>query len=66
MVGRVPGVAIRVGAWNGKIYLFAIPLDDFELILGVDFLVGPKAAVIPHLDGLMIMDEDLPCFVAGV
>lgn len=41
----------------------AIPLDDFDLILGLDFLVKAKAVVMPHLNGVMIMDEQQLCFM---
>ena len=57
---------MRMDSWDGYVDLLAVPLDDFELILGVNFLKTAKAAVIPHLGGLLIMDEERPCFVAGV
>lgn len=42
MAGQVPKVTICIGAWNGKVDLLAVPLDDFELILGVDFFMLAK------------------------
>lgn len=42
MAGQVPKVIICIGAWNGKVDLLAVPLDDFELILGVDFFMLAK------------------------
>lgn len=57
---------MHLRAWNGKINLLVITLDDFELILGIDFPTSAKAMVIPHLGGLVIMDEAQLCFVAGV
>lgn len=41
-----------------------VPLDDFDLILGIDFFLKAKAAWLPHLGGLMIMDESRSCFVS--
>ena len=44
----------------------AIPLDDFDLILGIEFLVKAKAFVTPHLRGMMIGDEQTPYFVSTI
>lgn len=48
----VPGAAtasLRVGLWEGRCSFVAIPLDDFNVILGADFLLKEKAVVIPYL-----------------
>ncbi|GMP63109.1 hypothetical protein CsSME_00024932 [Camellia sinensis var. sinensis] len=42
----------------------AVPLDDCDFILGNDFFVAAKVALMPYLDGLLISDEKEPCFVA--
>ena len=59
-------VLLQVGEWKGKINLLCIPFDDFNLILGIDFFLKSKAALIPHLGGLMILEEKQPCFVPAV
>ncbi|KAK9151489.1 hypothetical protein Syun_009798 [Stephania yunnanensis] len=59
-------VDIRIGAWDSKVNLVAVPLDDFEIIAGNDFLVAGRVAVIPSLHGLLIMDEKKPCFVPAM
>ena len=41
-------------------------LDDFELILEMDLLKTIKAAIIPPLGDLLIMDEEHPCFGTSV
>ena len=46
--------------------LLCVPLDDFDLILGVDFLLRAKVALIPHLGGLMVLEEKQPCFVQAL
>ena len=43
-----------------------MPLDDFDLILGVDFLLRAKVVLIPHLGGLMVLEEKQPCFVKAL
>ena len=54
---------LKVGPWEGKIHVMVVPLDDFQVILGMDFFMKVKAAVVPHLHGLMIYDERSPSFV---
>ena len=67
---RIQGIAkdvlLQVSEWKGKINLLCVPLDDFNLILGIDFFLKSKAALIPHLGGLMILEEKQPCFVPAV
>jgi hypothetical protein len=41
----------------------AMPLDDFQVILGLEFFTNAKASVILHLHGLFVMDMPNPCFV---
>ena len=61
--GITKDVLLQVSEWKGKCNLLYIPLDDFNLILGIDFFLKSKAALIPHLGGLMILEEKQPCFV---
>ena len=67
---RIQGIAkdvlLQVGEWKGKCNLLCVPLDDFNLILGIDFFFKSKAAMIPYLGGLMILEEKRPCFVPVV
>ncbi|VFQ93371.1 unnamed protein product [Cuscuta campestris] len=58
-------VKIKVGEWQGECSLTVLPLDDFDLILGNEFLIMVKAAVFPYLGGMMINDERSPSFVKG-
>ena len=50
-----------MGNWEGNYKLLCVPLDDFDLILGIDFFLKAKVALLPYLGGLMIMDESQPC-----
>ena len=44
----------------------SVPLDDFDFILGKDLFQRAKVALLPHLNGLLIMDEKQPCIVASI
>ncbi|KAL0302206.1 UNVERIFIED_CONTAM: hypothetical protein Sangu_3114400 [Sesamum angustifolium] len=56
-------VELKVSAWIGKCNLMVVPLDDFDVILGMDFLLLANAMVIPYLNALFIADQNSTCFV---
>ncbi|KAK4381520.1 hypothetical protein Sango_2961800 [Sesamum angolense] len=58
-------VELRVGAWTGQCKLLAVPLDDFDVILGMDFMLLANAMVMPYLNGLFIANPGGTCFVQG-
>ncbi|KAL3535011.1 hypothetical protein ACH5RR_003472 [Cinchona calisaya] len=62
----VASVELTFGPWSGKCSLMAVPLDDFDLILGKEFMGTNKIFLIPHLDGIMIADERCPTFIPFV
>lgn len=65
-VRRIQGSAaasLVVDSWEGVINMMIARLDDFDLILGVEFLVKAKVSIVPHLSGIFIGDENTPCFV---
>ena len=55
--GVSKNVLMQVGDQNGTCSLLCVPLDDFDLILGIDFLLKAKVALISYLGGLMVLDE---------
>ncbi|PHT36847.1 hypothetical protein CQW23_24547 [Capsicum baccatum] len=56
-------VQMVIGSWTGKHNLMAMPLGDFEVILGIDFLRKFHFVPFPHLNGVMIEDEANPSFI---
>ena len=64
--GIAKNVAVQVGNWKGKCNLMCVQLDDFDLILGVDFFLKAKVALLSHLGGLMFLEESMPCFVQAI
>lgn len=59
-------VGLKVGEWRGNFKFNIVTLDDFDCILGMDFLVETRSAVIMHLGGIMMENESCPCFVKAV
>ena len=55
-----------MGDWKCMIDFLNVPLDDFDFILGNDVFQRAKVALLPHLNGPLIMDKKQPCFVAGI
>ena len=64
--GVAKNVPMQMGDWKGTCSLLCVPLDDFDLILGVDFLLRAKVTLIPHLGGLMMLEEKQSCFVKAL
>ena len=64
--GLAKDVAIQISEWKGTVNMLSTPLDDFDLILGNEFFVKAKVMVLPHLNGLLFMNETQPCFVRGL
>ncbi|ERM97128.1 hypothetical protein AMTR_s00126p00075310, partial [Amborella trichopoda] len=61
VVGIIKDVLAKVGNLNGQISLMAMPLDEFKVILQLDFLMLAKESVVPHLGVVAIMDKQCPC-----
>ncbi|KAL0292418.1 UNVERIFIED_CONTAM: hypothetical protein Sradi_6988900 [Sesamum radiatum] len=57
--GVAKSVLIKVGPFEGKTNLSIIVMDDFKLILGVEFLRDTRTVVFLHVDSLMMWGPDL-------
>ena len=58
--GLAKDVELRLGGWVGKVSMYAIPMEYFLVVLGLEFLNTAKAIPMPFLGTLCIMDEKLP------
>jgi hypothetical protein len=55
-------VSMKLGDWVGRTSFVVVPLDDYEVILGQEFLRMEKAVPILHADCLAIMSRgQAPC-----
>ncbi|KAG9450477.1 hypothetical protein H6P81_010442 [Aristolochia fimbriata] len=59
--GVAKDVKVKVGKWEGTVNFTIVPMDDFNVILGIDFLSHCKAFVLPYLRMVGILDENGPC-----
>lgn len=58
LVARVvQDATIGLGGWEGNINLLIVFLDDFKLILRINFLTTAKADVMLHLGRMLLIEE---------
>ncbi|KAL2235790.1 UNVERIFIED_CONTAM: hypothetical protein Sindi_1311200 [Sesamum indicum] len=62
IAGVAKFVLIKVGPFEGKTNLSVVVMDDFKLILGLEFLRDTRTAVLPHVDSLMMLGAK-PCII---
>ncbi|RVW28785.1 hypothetical protein CK203_089259 [Vitis vinifera] len=60
------GVAMHIGSWEGRVDVTIALMDDFKMVLGMDFLrkVKSRASTLPTLNGYL--EEEKPCMVPTV
>lgn len=59
VTGIAYNVSLCVGCWTRKINLTIVPLDDFDIILGIEFFKAAKVSVMSYLNGMMINYESI-------
>ena len=60
--GVARGVTMKIGPWEGKVNFTVAPMDDFKIVLGMDFLRQVK--VVPG--SMAILEEEAPCMVPTI
>ena len=56
-------VMVKLGSWQGKENFMVTHMDDFDMVLGMEFLVAPHVIPMPATNSLMIMGGD-PCAIS--
>ena len=59
-------VTTKIGPWEGKVNFTVAPMDDFKIVLGMDFLRQVKAVPLPFLRSMAILEEEAPCMVPTI
>ncbi|KAE8723919.1 hypothetical protein F3Y22_tig00011277pilonHSYRG00017 [Hibiscus syriacus] len=63
IAGVAKRIELTVGGWSGREPFKVVPLDDFDLVLGLSFLDRINAFPIPFADCLCILDPKQQCTV---
>lgn len=61
--GVARGVRVCLGQWSGRLDFSVVPLDDYPIVLGMEFLDKVKAVPIPFADTMCILEEGNTCMV---
>ncbi|RVW43719.1 Retrovirus-related Pol polyprotein from transposon 412 [Vitis vinifera] len=59
----VRGVTMHIGSWKGRVDFTVALMDDFKMVLGMDFLQKVKVVPLPFLRSMAILEEEKPCMV---
>eukprot|EP00253_Pinus_taeda_P026166 PITA_26166 len=68
VLGVAEKVDTALGEWTGKVDFTIVQIDDYESVLGMEFLKQFDAMIVPHLKKLYIYDgrEDVPIGVLTI
>ncbi|KAJ0894123.1 putative nucleotidyltransferase, Ribonuclease H [Helianthus annuus] len=61
--GEAKDVQIRIGEWAGLINFSIVEMDDFKVVLGMEFFDKVRAFPMPFVNSLCILDEGKTCMV---
>jgi hypothetical protein len=50
VVGVAKDISLKLGDWCGKTSFTIVPMDDFEVVLGQEFMRKEKETLIPHMN----------------
>ncbi|KAK8948956.1 hypothetical protein KSP39_PZI005193 [Platanthera zijinensis] len=64
--GASRGVELQIGTWKGQVDFSIAPMDDFQVVLGMDFFVKVRAITMPFCRSMCIMEEGSPCMIPAV
>ena len=57
---------MKIRPWEGKVNFIVAPIDDFKIVIRMDFLCQVKAVPIPFLRSIAILEEETPCMVPTI
>eukprot|EP00253_Pinus_taeda_P022531 PITA_22531 len=68
ILGIAEKVDTTLGEWSGKVDFTIVRIDDYEAVLGMEFMKQYEAMVVPHLRKLYIYDgrSDVPIGVPTI
>lgn len=57
--GVAKNVNTKIGDWSGSLDFTVATMDDFKVVLGMDFLHTSKAVSMPHPGSLLVTSQQL-------
>ncbi|KAH9688170.1 Endonuclease [Citrus sinensis] len=63
IAGIAQGVHLTLGTWSGKLDFSIVPMDDFKMVLGMEFFDQVHAFPLPATNSLSILDGSKACMV---
>ncbi|KAE8699135.1 Flowering locus K-like proteiny domain [Hibiscus syriacus] len=60
--GTAKNVKIKLGVWEGEVDFTISPMDDFDVVLGINFMISARVIPMPSTSCLMLLGE-IPCVV---
>lgn len=64
--GIARGVELHLGTWKGQVNFSVAPMDDFKVVLGMDFLRQVTAIPMPSFNTVCILEKGTSCMVPTV
>ena len=64
--GMARAVPFRMGDWTGHCDFMVMYLRDFELVLGMNFLIAAQVGILPYLGSLVFLEFGTPYVVKTV
>ncbi|KAK2979093.1 hypothetical protein RJ640_022575, partial [Escallonia rubra] len=61
--GAARQVEMCLGSWRGLVDFSVAPMDDFKVVIGLDFLRQVNALVSPYSNAVHIMEKGVSCVV---
>ncbi|KAH9670137.1 Endonuclease [Citrus sinensis] len=63
IAGTAQGVRVTLGTWSGKLDVSIVPMDDFKMVLGMEFFDRVHAFPLPAMNSISILDGSMACMV---
>ncbi|KAF7828548.1 Transposon Ty3-I Gag-Pol polyprotein [Senna tora] len=61
--GVARGITVSLGEWTGPVDFFVVTMDDYPIVLGMEFLDKVKAVLVPFANTMCILEEGNTCMV---
>ena len=66
IIGVFKRVSLKLGAWSGEMDLVVVRMNDFDVALGMDFLLEHKVIPIPLAKCIVITDCNPTVILASI